>query len=78
VRILHEEKKTVLLITHDIAEAVSVSDRVLVCSARPGHIKAEFSMPFSKGHSPKEARNNPEFQDYFNQLWNELEADVTI
>jgi NitT/TauT family transport system ATP-binding protein len=78
VRILREERKTVLLITHDIAEAVSVSDRVLVCSARPGHIKAEFDMPFSKGHSPKEARNDPNFQGYFNQLWNELEADVTI
>lgn len=78
VRILQEEKKTVLLITHDIAEAVSVSDRVLVCSGRPGRIKAEMAMPFSKGHTPAEARNRPEFLDHFNALWRELEADVKV
>ncbi len=78
VRILQEERKTVLLITHDIAEAVSVSDRVLVCSARPGRIKAEFAMPFSKGHLPQDARNEPTFTEHFNELWRELEADVTI
>ena len=78
VRILQEEKKTVLLITHDIAEAVSVSDRVLVCSGRPGRIKAEMAMPFSKGHTPAEARNRPEFLDHFNALWGELEADVKV
>jgi NitT/TauT family transport system ATP-binding protein len=78
VRILQEEKKTVLLITHDIAEAVSVSDRVLVCSSRPGRIKAEMAMPFSKGHTPAQARNRPEFLDHFNALWRELEADVRV
>lgn len=78
VRILTEARKTVMLITHDIAEAVSVSDRVLVCSARPGRIKAEFAMPFSKGHTPAEARSKPEFLDCFNAVWQELESDVTI
>jgi NitT/TauT family transport system ATP-binding protein len=78
VRILQEEKKTVLLITHDIAEAVSVSDRVLVCSGRPGHIKAEFAMPFAKGHTPEQARSEPQFAEYFNMLWRELEVDVRI
>jgi NitT/TauT family transport system ATP-binding protein len=78
VRILHDERKTVMLITHDIAEAVSVSDRVLVCSSRPGHIKAEMAMPFSNGHTPEEARSRPEFIEHFNALWRELEVDVQI
>jgi NitT/TauT family transport system ATP-binding protein len=78
VRILVEERKTVLLITHDIAEAASVSDKVLVCSARPGRIKAEHALPLSKSHSPEEARNNPEFLDFFNLLWNELRTDVEV
>ena len=77
-RILREQRKTVMLITHDIAEAVSVSERVFVCSGRPAHIKAEFTLPFSKGHTPKEARSRPEFMDYFNALWQELEADVKV
>jgi len=76
VRILSEEHKTVLLITHDIAEAVSVSDKVLVCSTRPGRIKAEHAMPLAKAHSPEAARNNPEFVHYFDLLWKELKSDV--
>ena len=78
VRILLEEQKTVMLITHDIGEAVSVSDRVLVCSARPGRIKTELEMPFSKGHLPEEVRSQPEFLDCFNTLWRELEVDVKV
>jgi NitT/TauT family transport system ATP-binding protein len=78
LRILHEEQKTVLLITHDIGEAVSVSDRILVCSGRPGRIKTEVKLPFLTGHSPAEARQRPEFAEYFNLVWRELEADVAI
>ncbi len=78
VRILKEERKTVMLITHDIAEAVSVSDRVLVCSARPGRIKREFDMPFSKEEDPQAIRSKPEFMEYFNALWQELKVDVAI
>lgn len=76
VRILSEQHKTVLLITHDIGEAISVSDKVLVCSARPGRIKAEHAIPLVKEHSPEAARNNPEFVHYFNLLWRELKSDV--
>jgi NitT/TauT family transport system ATP-binding protein len=78
LRILNEEGKTVILITHDIGEAVSVSDRILVCSARPGRIKAEFALPFSKGHSPADVRRKAEFAEYFNAVWRELESDVRI
>lgn len=77
-RVLEEEKKTVLLITHDIAEAVSVSDRILVCSARPGRIKAEFDLPFTRGLTPLEVRDKAEFSDFFHKVWQELEADVSI
>ena len=37
-----------------------------------------FEMPFSKGHTPEEARSNPQFVEYFNVLWRELEVDVKI
>ena len=78
VRILAEERKTVLLITHDIGEAVSVSDKVLVSSGRPGRIKAQHEIPLAKSHSPEAARNNPDFVHYFDLLWRELKTDVTI
>jgi NitT/TauT family transport system ATP-binding protein len=76
VRILRERDITVLLITHDIAEAVSVSDRVLVCSGRPGRIKAEHALSLTKSHSPEEARDNPDFAAAFKMLWEELKSDV--
>ncbi len=78
VRIPHEEGKTLLLITHDLAEAVSVSDKVLVVSARAGLIKAEHRLSLSKSHSPEEASRNPEFNAVFEMLWQELRNDVEI
>jgi NitT/TauT family transport system ATP-binding protein len=77
-RILVEECQTVLLITHDITEAVAVSDRIFVCSARPGRIKAEFALPFTRGLPPLEVRHLPEFNEVFYQVWEQLEADVNI
>jgi NitT/TauT family transport system ATP-binding protein len=77
LRILSDERKTVLLITHDIGEGLSVSDRILICSGRPGRIKTEIALPFS-GQSPAEVRQKREFAEYFNAVWRELEADVAI
>ncbi len=78
--ILRREGKTVILVTHDISEAVSMADRVVVMSKRPGRVKAEHAITFANagGERPKpfEARNQPEFQDYFNQIWGELEIHV--
>jgi NitT/TauT family transport system ATP-binding protein len=78
--ILRREGKTVILVTHDISEAVSMADRVVVMSKRPGRVKAEHVITFAGagGERPKpfEARNEPEFQDYFNQIWGELEIHV--
>jgi len=76
-RILREEHKTVFLITHDISEAIAVSDRVLVMTRRPGRIKAEFEIQLARGAgSPIEARKAQEFNDYFVRIWKELEVDV--
>jgi NitT/TauT family transport system ATP-binding protein len=78
--ILRREGKTVILVTHDISEAVSMADRVVVMSKRPGHVKAEHAITFANAGAerpkPFEARNEPEFQDYFNQIWGELEIHV--
>lgn len=73
--ILKKEQKTALLITHDIAEAISMSDRVLVLSARPGTIQKEISFAFPpEARTPCERRNTAEFPGYFNSLWKELNS----
>lgn len=76
-RILRGEGKTVLLITHDIAEAIAMSDRVLIMTNRPGKIKREIKITLSCGNeSPLHAREAPEFSAYFKQIWKELDINV--
>jgi NitT/TauT family transport system ATP-binding protein len=71
--ILRKDKKTALLITHDIAEAISMADRVIVFSERPGTIKQIFQINYSmKDRTPNNARNSPEFEEYSYQIWKAL------
>ncbi len=70
-RIIREEKKTALLITHDISEAISVADRILVLSKRPAKIVAEHKIDFPETE-PLKRRENPQFSRWFEVLWKEL------
>ncbi|MDY3250204.1 MAG: ATP-binding cassette domain-containing protein [Candidatus Choladocola sp.] len=71
--ILRREKKTALLVTHDLSEAVSMADRVIVLTKRPAQIRSVLEMKFEQsGLTPFQRRNTPEFKDYFNLLWKEL------
>ena len=67
--ILKREGKTVILVTHDISEAISMGDR-----ARPTGVKAEHIIDLS-GKSPLERRNAANFKDFFNAIWGELDHD---
>ena len=73
-RIIRQEGKTALLVTHDIAEAVSMSDRVVVLSARPAVVKTALDMGALRGLPPLERRNTPEFHRYFDLIWKELDV----
>ena len=73
--IIRETKKTAILITHDLAEAISTADRVLILSARPGQVKAEISLTFAPQYdSPLKRRNAPEFTGYFQNVWRALSS----
>lgn len=74
--ILKEKKKTVILVTHDIAEAISMGDRVVILSSRPATIKKIIDIDFSEGLTPLKKRNMKKFQEYFDQIWKELDLDV--
>ncbi len=71
--IIRKEKKTAILITHDISEAISMADRVIVLSHRPGTVKQVFDIKLSiPNRTPFTSRSAPEFQEYFNLIWKEL------
>lgn len=71
--IIRKEKKTAILITHDISEAVSMADRVVVLSNRPGTVKNIIDIKLSvNDKTPFKARSAPEFSNYFNLIWKEL------
>lgn len=72
-RIIRREKKTAVLITHDIAEAISTADKVIVLTDRPAKIKKVIPIKLtSEDDSPLHKRSAPEFSSYFNMIWKEL------
>lgn len=76
-QILRREEKTALLVTHDISEAISMSDRVIVLSKAPSQIQCE--IPICTGlskYTPMQMRDTPEFKQYFHQIWKELNYDA--
>lgn len=74
--IIKKNKITAILVTHDLSEAISVADRVLILSKRPGRIKKIVPIHFAATPtSPEAARAMPEFKDYFNMIWKEIKDE---
>lgn len=74
--IIRQTGKTAVLITHDLAEAISTADRIIVLSSRPGKIKEVLTTSFPpECSSPLKRRNAPEFSVYFNRLWQLLQNE---
>ncbi len=69
--IIRSEKKTAILVTHDISEAISVADRIFVLSARPAKVVAAHELLFGNA-VPLKRRESPQFSKWFELLWKEL------
>ena len=75
-QIIRNEGKSALLVTHDLSEAISLADRVIVLSNRPATIKQTIPLLFHLEHdTPLNRRSAPEFKNYFNLIWKELNQD---
>lgn len=76
-QIIKKEHKTAVLVTHDLSEAISLGDRVIILSDRPATIKQTVPIKFALEHdTPLGRRNEPEFKTYFNLIWGELNGNA--
>jgi len=76
-RILKREKKTAIIVTHDIAEGISMADRVVVLTKRPGTVREIIVPAFANPDAtPLERREDPAFRAYFNRIWKGLDVNV--
>jgi len=71
--IIKSEHKTAILVTHDISEAIAMSDRIIVLTRRPGTIKNIIKIDLDKSLTPIERRSSPLFNAYFKTLWEGLQ-----
>ena len=74
--ILRREGQTALLVTHDIAEAVSMSDRIFILSRRPAVVRAVHDLQELHSLTPLQRRDHPSFHIHFNAVWKELDIHV--
>ena len=74
--IIKKEKKSAIMVTHDIAEAISMADRVIVLSERPCHIKNIYTINLSNRSTPIENRKSKEFSEYYDLIWKDLDFHV--
>ena len=75
-KIIKHSGKTALLVTHDLSEAISLADRIIILTKRPAHIARIVPIAFSiENDTPLNRRNAPEFKQYFNEIWKELNQD---
>ena len=78
VKICRAGKRSMMIVTHDIAEAISMADRIVVLSRRPATVKEIVEIPFSRAAaSVADVQGMTEFTPYFQRIWNALDISVT-
>ena len=76
-RIIKKEQKTAVLVTHDLSEAISMADRVIILSPRPAIVHKIVPICLNlENRTPMASRNTPDFKSYFNLIWKELNHDA--
>jgi NitT/TauT family transport system ATP-binding protein len=66
------ERQTVLFVTHDLGEALTLADRIILLSARPGRLKEDFAVPLPRPRDAVALRETPEFSRLFSHIWHSL------
>lgn len=75
-RIIKREGKTAIMVTHDIAEAISMSDRIVVLSKRPAIVKKIYDIKLSNKSTPIHNRKCKEFSEFYDAIWRDLDVHI--
>lgn len=76
LKLWQETRKTVVFVTHDLNEAITLADRVVLMTVRPSLIKAEYQVPLARPRSAMDIRYDPHFIDLHKTIWNDLKEEV--
>ncbi len=74
--IIKKEGKTAIMVSHDISEAISMSDRIIVLSKRPGKIKNIYDIKLNNKSSPIKNRSSLNFSNYYEKIWKDLDVHI--
>lgn len=72
LQLWERERQTVLFVTHDLGEALTLADRIILLSARPGRLKEDFEVPLERPRDAVALRESPEFARLFSHIWHSL------
>lgn len=75
-KMIKHEKKTTIIVTHDIEEAISMADKVIIMSKRPSKIIDIIDIKYKNRKSPLEIRKTSEFNYYYNLIWEKFNHEV--
>ncbi|MCI8569488.1 MAG: ABC transporter ATP-binding protein [Bacilli bacterium] len=75
-KIIKNEGKTAIMVTHDIAEAISMSDRIIVLTKRPSKVKKIYEVKFENKSTPINNRKAKEFSIYYDKIWRDLDVHI--
>lgn len=78
MKLVAKKTQTVLLVTHDLEEAIALSDRVVVMSARPGRIKSSHPVDLPRPRTSSDARSSSKFYEYVQAIWHEIREEIRL
>lgn len=78
LRIWDRNQKTILFVTHDLTEAIALSDKVVLMTKRPGTVKRIFDVPLARPRNVFEIHNEQKFRDIYHEIWESFRSEIRI
>ena len=75
-KIIKEEGKTAIMVTHDLRQAIAMSNKIIVLTKRPAKVKNIYDIEFSDKDNSIEKRHNPKFNYYYDLIWRDLDVHI--